>query len=74
MTHELHCASCLHADLERLTQCDRRRTDILCEYRRWLDANGIPAEVDGWPSPEAYNQQNVNAFVEDWRAREAIGG
>jgi len=40
--------------------------DVLSEYRKWLDRNGIPAETtDGWPTEHAYNKDNINAFLTD---------
>lgn len=30
------------------------KTDVLGDYRKWLDDNGINSETDGFPSEEAY--------------------
>lgn len=39
------------------------RGDWLSAYRDWLDANAIPAEDDGYPSTQAYDDHNINLFV-----------
>ena len=41
-------------------------TDWLGKYRTWLDKKGIPAEVNGWASRQAFDEKNVSAFIEDW--------
>lgn len=41
----------------------RTKTDWLGKYRQWLDANNIPAEVNGWASRQAFDPKNVKAFV-----------
>jgi hypothetical protein len=43
------------------------KNDVLMEYREWLDINGVPAETDGWPSTEAYQDHNINLFVRQKR-------
>ena len=40
--------------------------DWLGEYRAYLDAKHIPAEVNGWASRQAFDEKNVSAFIEDW--------
>ncbi len=40
--------------------------DWLGAYRKWLDAETIPAEVNGWASRQAFDEKNVSAFIEDW--------
>ena len=40
--------------------------DWLGEYRAYLDAKKIPAEVNGWASRQAFDEKNVSAFIEDW--------
>jgi hypothetical protein len=39
--------------------------DWLCEYRKWLDTKGIPAEVNGWASAEAFNISNALTFINE---------
>lgn len=39
-------------------------TDWFTEYRKYLEVRTICAEVDGWPSPEAFSQINVQKFIE----------
>jgi len=64
------CKTCLE-DATTLTDylfertgLQRRFHDMLGEYRRWLDINEIPAESPtGWPMPEVYQRENVDAFV-----------
>ena len=41
-------------------------TDWLGKYRAWLDKKGIPAEVNGWASRQAFDKENVSAFIKDW--------
>lgn len=66
---ESDCRTCLddHQALadylqEKIGGCQ----DWLGEYRKWLDANGIPAEVNGWASRQAFDEKNVSAFIKDW--------
>ena len=40
--------------------------DWLGEYRAYLDAKKITAEVNGWASRQAFDGKNVSAFIEDW--------
>ena len=40
--------------------------DWLGEYRAYLDAKEIPAEVNGWASRQAFDEKNVSAFIKDW--------
>lgn len=54
--------SLLHRFREALGCCEHG-SDWLGKYRSWLDKNGIPAEVDGWPSPEAKDEANIAAFI-----------
>jgi hypothetical protein len=37
--------------------------DWWSEYRKWLDAEGIPAAVGGWPSELAYDPLNISNIV-----------
>jgi hypothetical protein len=39
----------------------------LSEYRKWLEANDVPAEEDGWPSTQAYDDHHINLFVSQTR-------
>lgn len=39
------------------------KNDWLSWYRRWLDENKIPSEVNGWASPEAFDKKNIEAFI-----------
>lgn len=49
-----------------VTQAPRRFHDFLGEYRTWLDNHGIPAEgEDGWATREAWDKDNVHAFIWD---------
>lgn len=63
-------------EMQRATQLERKlqlhlgsKVDWLSKYRTWLDENAIPAEEHGWPSPQAYDDHNINLFVR--RQREA---
>lgn len=47
-------------------------TDWLGEYRKWLDKQGIPAEVNGWASRQAFDGKNVSAFCVWYAARAAL--
>jgi hypothetical protein len=40
-------------------------SDWLAEYRKYLDGKLIRAEVDGWPSPEAFSQFNARKFIRE---------
>jgi hypothetical protein len=46
-----------------------RDKDWLGRYRRYLEDNDIPAEVEGWMSPQAFDRLNADAFVDYWRAK-----
>ena len=51
-------------ELERQTSTQNERVDILCEYRQWLDREGIPAEgEDGWCTEQAFDDRNIAAFA-----------
>jgi len=45
----------------RLGTC--KQGDWLMHYRIWLDLNGVPAEEDGYPTPQAYEDHHINLFV-----------
>jgi hypothetical protein len=47
---------------ERIGGCN----DWLMQYRKWLDAEGILAEVNGWASRQAFDEKNVSAFIKAW--------
>jgi len=50
------------------TDAPRATTDILQEYRNWLDANGIPAETEhGWATSNAFGEAVLSRFLETWR-------
>lgn len=38
-------------------------TDVLSSYRRFLDESNIPAELEGWPTEEAYDEKNIKEFI-----------
>jgi hypothetical protein len=43
-----------------------KHSDWLCEFRKWLDRNGIPAEnPDGWMTNAAYD--NADHFIKFWK-------
>ncbi len=53
--------------LYQATSASRKTTDILSDYRIWLDKNKIPAETEfGWPRPEVFNEANINAYIKSW--------
>ncbi len=53
--------------MQRTGGTAHRSIDILNEYRTWLDFRKIPAETeDGWPTEEAYNDANRQAFARWW--------
>jgi hypothetical protein len=58
---------CLADDLRRALHATLRlsfrQADLLRDYRKWLDEQDIRADVDGWPSPEAYYAVNIERFV-----------
>ncbi len=68
------CSVCLD-DCEDLAQylylvtgAERKNTDILNDYRIWLDKHNIPAETKfGWPRPEVFDAGNINAYVRFWK-------
>lgn len=67
---KLNRADGLRVRLEELTtQALLARLDMLSKYRRWLDQEGIPSEVEGWPSEEAYDETNILKFAEKWQGR-----
>lgn len=39
------------------------KKDWLMEYRKWLDANDVEAETDGYPSTQAHDDHNIRLFV-----------
>ncbi len=45
-----------------------RQADLLRDYRQWLDMHNITAELDGWPSAEAYEEWNIAEFIKDVEA------
>jgi hypothetical protein len=66
------------SQLERKLQLmlgSRRPSDLtpdwLTPYLQWLRENGTESEVNGYPSPEAYQDHNINLFVRQQRARRA---
>lgn len=66
---KLQRADDLRVTLEgTITEKVTLRYDMLSVYRSWLDREGIPAEVNGWPSEEAYDFQTINRF-KNWWAR-----
>jgi hypothetical protein len=57
----------LRLTLHTKTGMSFRQADLLSDYRQWLDAHGIEAEMpDGWPSAEVYLDGNINAFLADY--------
>jgi hypothetical protein len=48
---------------QRLRAALQTKADVLQMYREWLDGENIPAETDGWPSEEAYGEQNIHRFI-----------
>jgi hypothetical protein len=66
------CRTCLDDHLalaeyiHAVTQAPRQYHDFLREYRTWLDSHGIPAESeDGWATRQAWDKENVHAFIWD---------
>ena len=48
----------------RLIKELKTNSDVLGNFRKWLDKNGIPAENnDGFPSEEAY--LNVDNYIKE---------
>lgn len=68
------CKVCLadHSALAEYFQyrLKNAKEDWLMQYRRWLDANEIPAETNGWASKEAFAKENVDAFIDHWIGNE----
>lgn len=71
MNLNLRRARELELDLIRRVGALATGRDMLREYRRWLDDEGIHAEEDGWPSEEAYADSNVELFAECFGSMEA---
>lgn len=62
-----NCSVCLD-DHDKLLKYFQQRLgqphqDFLRLYRKWLDDNEIPAEVNGWGSKEAFDPKNIELFV-----------
>jgi hypothetical protein len=66
--HELWMLNRTDALRVRLEECTIKTIprDMLSKYRQWLDKNKINAEVDGWPSSEAFDEANIERFAEWW--------
>ena len=66
------CRTCLQdhdlldAYLDAKTR-DNHKHDLLGKYRSWLDRNKIHADTNGWASRQAWGQENVDAFIEEWK-------
>jgi len=57
--------------LYELTNSTPHITDILRDYRMWFDKHGIESEgEDGWPLPLVFEEENIQAFVKDWKEEE----
>lgn len=62
------CPTCF-ADHAALAEYIREQSGIrdgLSQYRKWLDDSGIPAEVNGWASHQAFDPNTVRSFIADW--------
>lgn len=45
--------------------------DVLQNYRKWFDIQGIESEgEDGWPLPFVFYEENIKKFVADWIGEE----
>jgi len=43
--------------------------DWLGEYRKWLDENEIPSEINGWASRESFIEKNIARFISERRGK-----
>jgi hypothetical protein len=50
---------------QRLERRLGTQRDQLSRYSLWLDRNTIPADEDGWPSMDAYDERNIEEFIRE---------